>query len=81
MTNGTNKGQFKVGNLGRKKGSKNKTPNIQVMNQLLNMITDDLTTNYDKLTMNQKIRLLHAFSRKFETDVVIVEDMTFKFTD
>ena len=59
----------------------NLTPNIQVMNQLLNMITDDLTTNYDKLTMNQKIRLLHAFSRKFETDVVIVEDMTFKFTD
>ena len=56
------KGQFQVGNSGRPKGSKNQKPSVKELNQLLNMITSDLILNYDLLSTNEKIRILHSFA-------------------
>lgn len=74
------KGQFKVGNSGRPKGSKNRKPSVKELNQLLNMITSDLILNYDLLSTNEKIRILHAFAKRFEDNSVIqLETVKFDF--
>jgi hypothetical protein len=77
------------GNLrGRPPGSKNKLPDRSDLINLLHMITDDLTTNYDRLTTGQKIRILTSFSDLYRDSVIIslqtaleekVKDITFEF--
>jgi hypothetical protein len=62
--------KFKQGNTygkGRPKNSRNKV-NKEVLYRLLDDITEDFNTNYDKLTTNQKLRLLIHFSHLYKTD-------------
>jgi hypothetical protein len=49
---------------GRPPGSKNKLPNNELVNSLVNTIVDDLNTNYAKLTTNQKIKILNVLRHK-----------------
>jgi hypothetical protein len=49
---------------GRPKGAKNKLPNNELVNSLVNTIVDDLNTNYSKLTTNQKIKILNVLRHK-----------------
>ncbi len=49
---------------GRPKGAKNKLPNNELVNSLINTIVDDLNTNYAKLTTNQKIKILGVLRHK-----------------
>jgi len=74
------KGQFQVGNTGRPKGSKNRKPSVKELNQLLNMITSDLILNYALLSTNEKIRILQAFSKRYEeVQVIPLDGMKFEF--
>ena len=54
---------------GRPKGSKNKLPDRALLIELLDTIIDDLATNYDKLTTNQKIRILQHFNALYKEEV------------
>jgi hypothetical protein len=49
---------------GRPPGAKNKLPNNELVNSLVNTIVDDLNTNYAKLTTNQKIKILNVLRHK-----------------
>ncbi len=49
---------------GRPPGAKNKLPNNELVNSLINTIVDDLNTNYAKLTTNQKIKILGVLRHK-----------------
>ena len=49
---------------GRPAGSKNKLPNNELVNTLINNIVDDLNNNYSKLTTNQKIKILNVLRHK-----------------
>jgi hypothetical protein len=49
---------------GRPKGAKNKLPNNELVNSLVNTIVDDLNMNYAKLTTNQKIKILNVLRHK-----------------
>jgi hypothetical protein len=56
---------------GRPLGSKNKLPNKESLVELVETIVDDLTTNYDKLNTNQKIRVLQHFNHLYKEDDVL----------
>ena len=49
---------------GRPKNSKNKLPNNELVCELINTIITDLTDNYSKLTINQKIKILNVVKHK-----------------
>jgi hypothetical protein len=49
---------------GRPKGAKNKLPNNELVNSLVNTIVEDLNSNYSKLTTNQKIKILNVLRHK-----------------
>ena len=49
---------------GRPIGSKNKLPNNELVNTLINNIVEDLNSNYSKLTTNQKIKILNVLRHK-----------------
>jgi hypothetical protein len=59
-----------LSNKGRKVGSKNKLPNNDLVVSLINVIITDLNDNYNKLTTNQKIKILNVVKHK-----LIIEDM------
>ena len=64
-------GLFEIGNKqgsGRPKGSKNKLVKEDIY-KLVNMTISDLNNNFDKLTINQKLRLLHTFKGVIEDDL------------
>lgn len=64
-------GLFEIGNKqgsGRPKGSKNKLVKEDIY-KLVNMTINDLNNNFDKLTTNQKLRLLHTFKGVIEDDL------------
>ena len=64
-------GLFEIGNKqgsGRPKGSKNKLVKEDIY-KLVNMTINDLNNNFDKLTINQKLRLLHTFKGVIEDDL------------
>lgn len=58
-----------LSNKGRKPGSKNKLPNNELVCELINTIINDLNENYNKLTTNQKIKILNVVKHK-----LIIED-------
>lgn len=59
------------GNIGgRPKGSKNKLPNRDTLNDLLDTITSDLRTNYHTLNTSHKIRILTAFTNLYSDSVI-----------
>lgn len=68
-----NSGMFKPGQGGRKRGSKNKMPDAKAMAKLLDHIVQDMTVNYDKLTVHQKLRILTSFTRLFEQENNVIE--------
>jgi hypothetical protein len=49
---------------GRPPGAKNKLPNNELVNSLVNTIVEDLNSNYSKLTTNQKIKILNVLRHK-----------------
>jgi len=55
---------------GRPKGSKQRLPDRESLCDLLDMITSDLVTNYDRLTTSQKIRIMTSFTNLYH-DVTI----------
>lgn len=59
-----------LSNKGRKVGSKNKLPNNDLVVNLINVIITDLHDNYNKLTTNQKIKILNVVKHK-----LIIDDM------
>jgi hypothetical protein len=59
-----------LSNKGRKVGSKNKLPNNDLIVNLINVIITDLHDNYNKLTTNQKIKILNVVKHK-----LIIDDM------
>jgi len=59
-----------LSNKGRKVGSKNKLPNNDLVVNLINVIITDLHDNYNKLTTNQKIKILNVVKHK-----LIIEDI------
>lgn len=72
--------QFKKGNKGRPFGAKNKNPDLQSLNKLLNHIVEDLTENYSSLSTNNKIRILKAFCKRYEdVQVISLDGMKFEF--
>jgi hypothetical protein len=57
-----------LSNKGRKVGSKNKLPNNDLVVNLINVIITDLHDNYNKLTTNQKIKILNVVKHKLIID-------------
>jgi hypothetical protein len=55
---------------GRPKGSKQRLPDRELLCDLLDMITSDLVTNYERLTTSQKIRIMTSFTNLYH-DVTI----------
>jgi hypothetical protein len=53
---------------GRPPGAKNKLPNNELVNSLVNTIVEDLNSNYSKLTTNQKIKILNVLRHKLIFD-------------
>jgi hypothetical protein len=60
------KGDVRINKNGRPVGSQNKTPNREKVVELTNKIIQDLSLNYDKLTTEEKIKLLQVFKRLFD---------------
>jgi hypothetical protein len=61
---------------GRPQGAKNKLPNNEAVNDLINTIVNDLLTNYAKLTTNQKIKILNVVRHK----LILEDSEEFDFT-
>jgi hypothetical protein len=60
------KGDVRINKTGRPVGSQNKTPNREKAVLLTNKIIQDLSLNYDKLTTEEKIKLLQVFKKLFD---------------
>ena len=63
-----NKGQFTKGNPGKPKGAKSKTPDRELLIELIDTIVNDLATNYEKLRTSDKIRILQHFNHLYKAD-------------
>lgn len=64
---------FKQGNTfgkGRVKGSKNKLVNREGAVQLLDTIIEDLNTNYELLTIEDKLRILSTFKQLYNFEFI-----------
>jgi len=64
---------FKQGNTfgkGRIVGSKNKLANREKTIELLDKIIEDLTANYELLSIDDKLRLLSTFRQLYNFDIV-----------
>ena len=64
---------FKQGNTygkGRVVGSKNKLANREKTIELLDRIIEDLQTNYELLSIDDKLRLLSTFRQLYNFDVL-----------
>lgn len=64
---------FKQGNSygkGRQLGSKNKLANRELTIDLLDRIVEDLQTNYDILSTDDKLRLLSTFRQLYNFDII-----------
>ena len=64
---------FKQGNSfgkGRIVGSKNKLANREKTIELLDKIIEDLTANYELLSIDEKLRLLSTFRQLYNFDVI-----------
>jgi len=64
---------FKQGNTygkGRALGSKNKLANRERTIELLDKIIDDLNTNYELLSIDDKLRLLSTFRQLYNFDII-----------
>lgn len=64
---------FKQGNAfgkGRIVGSKNKLANREKTIELLDKIIEDLTANYELLSIDEKLRLLSTFRQLYNFDIV-----------
>lgn len=51
---------------GRPKGAKGRLPDKDSLCDLLDLITSDLTANYERLTISQKIRIVTSFSALYQ---------------
>jgi len=67
------KNDININRFGRPVGSLNKTPNREKAVELLNRIIEDLHTNYDLLTNEEKLKLLAVFKNLFEHSILIRE--------
>ena len=73
LQNSVNLTMFKQGNSfgkGRIVGSKNKLANREKTIELLDKIIEDLTANYELLSIDEKLRLLSTFRQLYNFDIV-----------
>jgi len=73
LPNYVNLTMFKQGNTfgkGRIVGSKNKLANREKTIELLDKIIEDLQTNYELLSIDDKLRLLSTFRQLYNFDIV-----------
>ena len=71
---------FKKGNSfgkGRVIGSKNKLPSRNEIVSLIDTIINDLTTNYELLTTQEKLQLLNTFKALYANDIVLTSQEIF----
>jgi hypothetical protein len=62
---------FRQGNTygkGRPLGAKNLLPNRQIAVELIDIIIQDIQSNYEQLDMEHKIRILNTFRHLFITN-------------
>jgi hypothetical protein len=62
---------------GRPKGSKNKLPSRNEIVSLIDTIINDLTTNYELLTTQEKLQLLNTFKSLYSNDIVLTSQEIF----
>lgn len=65
------KNDLNINRHGRPVGSHNKTPDRQKAVELLNRIIEDLSSNYELLNNEEKLKLLSVFKNLFETSLLI----------
>ena len=65
------KDDIRINRTGRPVGSQNKTPDRQKAVELLNRIIEDLSSNYELLNNEEKLKLLSVFKNLFETSLLI----------
>ena len=62
---------------GRPKGSKNALPSRKEIVSLIDTIINDLTTNYELLTTQEKLQLLNTFKSLYSNDIVLTTQEIF----
>ena len=62
---------------GRPKGSKNILPSRKEIVSLIDIIINDLTTNYELLTTQEKLQLLNTFKSLYSNDIVLTSQEIF----
>jgi archaellum component FlaC len=62
---------------GRAIGSKNKLPSRKEIVSLIDTIINDLTTNYELLTTQEKLQLLNTFKALYSNDIVLTTQEIF----
>ena len=62
---------------GRPKGSKNILPSRKEIVSLIDTIINDLTTNYELLTTQEKLQLLNTFKSLYSNDIVLTTQEIF----
>jgi hypothetical protein len=67
------KDDIRINRTGRPVGSQNKTPDRQKAVELLNRIIEDLSSNYELLNNEEKLKLLSVFRNLFESSLLIRE--------
>jgi hypothetical protein len=68
------KNDLRINRNGRPQGSKNRIPDKDKAIDLLNRIIEDLTSSFDELTRDEKIKLLQVFRHLYETNITISEN-------
>lgn len=58
---------------GRPKNSRNKLPDRNQICQLIDLIVSDFQQEYDKLTVNEKIKILEVFRNLFSNNLITYE--------
>ncbi len=67
---------FEVNNKygsGRPKNSRNKLPDRNQICELIDLIVSDFQQEYDKLTVNEKIKILEVFRNLFSNNLITYE--------
>ena len=67
---------FEVNNkygTGRPKNSRNKLPDRNQICELIDLIVSDFQQEYDKLTVNEKIKILEVFRNLFSNNLITYE--------
>jgi hypothetical protein len=68
------KDDVRINRTGRPMGSQNKVPDRQKAVELLNKVIEDLSSQFEFLTTEEKIKLLQVFKGLFDTNITVTEN-------